>query len=288
VRSRLILITAFLAFATPAFAAEPVPGDACATANAIIETGGPETSGIRHILRCDGSVWKQEMTIDASGNIGIGTASPGTALDVNGDIKNRNITSCSQLGTDSTGKIICQSVAPTSAMSLISTQTASGTASLQFTGLPSTYNTVFLNCAGLLLSADEAILVQVGAGATPTWKTSNNYSMSSIYTATAFDDSSVFNTTTNNDLTGGALFSDSATNPLSLKLYLDNIGSSSITKLATYSTAGSKDSPASSYGIYTITGMGFWKGDTNPVTAIRLITTGGNITAGTCSLYGMI
>ena len=35
-------------------------------------------------------------------------------------------------------------------MTLISTQTASASASLQFTSLPTSYNTLFLNCAGLL------------------------------------------------------------------------------------------------------------------------------------------
>jgi hypothetical protein len=283
-----LCLAALLVFAAPSFAAEPLPGNACTTLNAIVETGGSETSGVRHLLRCDGSVWKQEMTIDASGYVGIGTPSPATALDVNGDIKNRNITSCSQLGTDSTGKIICQSIAPTSAMSLISTQTASGTNSLQFTSLPSTWNTIFLSCAGLLLSADQSIRVQVGAGAGPTWNTSGRYSVSSIYTATGFTgNANTYNSTTDNDITGAALFSDSATNPLSLKMYMDNISSGSIVKVATFTSGGSKDSPASSYGNYTISGMGFWNNDTNPVTAIRLITTGGNITSGTCSLYGM-
>src|SRR5271157_2925205 len=35
-------------------------------------------------------------------------------------------------------------------MHFISTQTASSSASLQFTNLPTSYNTLFLNCAGLL------------------------------------------------------------------------------------------------------------------------------------------
>src|SRR6478609_6085231 len=38
-------------------------------------------------------------------------------------------------------------------MTLISTQTASASASLQFTNLPTSYNTLFLNCTGLLVSA---------------------------------------------------------------------------------------------------------------------------------------
>jgi hypothetical protein len=226
------------------------------------------------------------ISIDSSGNAGVGTTSPATKLDVNGDITSRNVANCTQLGTDSTGKLVCQGVAiPT--MALISTQTASSSASLQFTGLPTTYNTMLLNCAGLLLSADEGIRVQVGQGAGPTWNTTAKYSVSSIYTATGFTgNANTFNSTVENDLTGGALFTDTAS-PMSLKMYIDNISSSSIAKVATFQSSGSKDSPASSYGVYTINGMGFWNNDTNPVTAIRLITTGGTITSGTCSLYGM-
>ncbi len=67
-----------------AFAAEPVAGDACSTSNQIVVTGGPETTGVRHTLRCNGTKWVQEQTIDASGNSGFGTASPAARIDVNG------------------------------------------------------------------------------------------------------------------------------------------------------------------------------------------------------------
>lgn len=67
-----ILTAALFVFAAPAFAAEPVPGDTCSTLNYIIETGGPETSGVRHLLRCDGAHWQQEMTIDTDGVVTLG------------------------------------------------------------------------------------------------------------------------------------------------------------------------------------------------------------------------
>lgn len=79
-----ILTAAFLVLATSAFAAEPVPGDACSTLDYVVETGGPETSGIRHFLRCDGSNWQQELTIDAAGNVGIGTPTPVSPLHIEG------------------------------------------------------------------------------------------------------------------------------------------------------------------------------------------------------------
>ena len=76
-----LLIGTLLASA-PAWAAEPVPGGACATTNFIVETGGPETSGIRNILRCNGTTWQQEMTIDASGHVGIGTVTPDSQFQI--------------------------------------------------------------------------------------------------------------------------------------------------------------------------------------------------------------
>ncbi len=77
-----ILTAALFVFAAPAFAAEPAPGDVCANLNYIISTGGPETSGIHRLLRCDGTNWQLMMTIDASGHVGIGNPTPSAALDV--------------------------------------------------------------------------------------------------------------------------------------------------------------------------------------------------------------
>lgn len=204
-RTACFAATLFVLTISPA-TADPAPGDACSIANAIVQTGGPDTSGVRHVMRCDGNIWQQTVTIDAAGQVGIGTPSPTSALDVNGDIQNRNITDCTQLGTDSTGKIICLagSPPPGSGMTLIATETASGTASLQFTNIPNGYTTIFLNCAGLRLSSDSSIRVQTGVGVAPTWNTSNRYTISSVYTATNFDSGVYgFSSTSERDLTGG-------------------------------------------------------------------------------------
>jgi hypothetical protein len=63
-------------------AAEDAPGDVCATANWIETTGGPETAGVRNMLICDGAHWQEETTWLANYNVGIGTATPGSLLDI--------------------------------------------------------------------------------------------------------------------------------------------------------------------------------------------------------------
>jgi len=70
-----------------AHAQETAPGDACAAGeeNYIRQVGGPETTGVVHLMRCDGSNWQQYMTILADGNVGIGTTSPRTIFQVGED-----------------------------------------------------------------------------------------------------------------------------------------------------------------------------------------------------------
>jgi hypothetical protein len=67
-------------------------------------------------------------------------------------------------------------------MALISTQTASASASLQWTGLGSSYQYYQLNCSGLTPSTAALFEVQVGEGGTPTWETSG-YTIDMEYTA---------------------------------------------------------------------------------------------------------
>jgi hypothetical protein len=72
-------------------------------------------------------------------------------------------------------------------LTLISTQTASASASLQFTSLPTTYNTLFLNCAGIIDAAfGNNLLIRVGEGAGPTWETGAHYT--GLPTAGPFSD----------------------------------------------------------------------------------------------------
>lgn len=74
------------ALSSTARAAEPVAGDACSTANLIVTTGGPETSGVRSYLICTGGVWVLQEKVTATGSVGIGATTPAAKLHVGGEV----------------------------------------------------------------------------------------------------------------------------------------------------------------------------------------------------------
>jgi hypothetical protein len=163
---------------------------------------------------------------------------------------------------------------------LISTQTASSSASLQFTNLPTSYNTLFLNCADLLASSSSVdILVRVGEGAGPTWESGAHYSIEATFNGGGTSLTNATDITHNN---GG---SHSTTKPTAYKMYFDSVGSTGVYKMVTYQLSEYVD--ANGAGLFYIFGSSFWNNDTNAITGIEVVTDTGTITSGTCSLYGM-
>ncbi|MBW2990013.1 hypothetical protein KY358_06890 [Candidatus Woesearchaeota archaeon] len=69
-------------------------GDIC-TDTACLNSAGSWTSGIG------------DEIYRLSGNVGIGTASPGAALDIDGTVRMQDFTSCTALETDAAGNIVC-------------------------------------------------------------------------------------------------------------------------------------------------------------------------------------
>jgi hypothetical protein len=185
-------------------------------------------------------------------------------------------------GTASRWRVTGGTAGASSAIVLISTQTASNSASLQFTALPTTYNTLWLNCTGLLVSADgNYILPLIGEGAGPTWETGAHYTVNDTVNG------SIGGLTGESSTTWASLLGSTSaalsTFPISLKLYIDNVGSSSLYKNVFFEMARYKNS--STY--YTRAGSGYWNNDTNAVTGIEVTVNAGTITSGQCSLYGM-
>jgi hypothetical protein len=152
----------------------------------------------------------------------------------------------------------------------------------QFFPLPTNYNTLFLNCQGMIGSSNAFLSLNVGEGGTPTWETAANYTGVSIEMNSGSSTATVGNGTA-----FGGLITPSvaiATEPISVKLYLDSVASSSVHKLATYQIDNTY------YGdtfYRTKYGSTYWNSDTNPITGLQLTLTAGAFTAGTCSLYGM-
>jgi hypothetical protein len=73
----------------PAQAQETQPGSACTGGqlNTIRWSGGPETTGVVHFVRCNGTIWQQYMTVLATGNMGLGATAPAERLEVTGRIR---------------------------------------------------------------------------------------------------------------------------------------------------------------------------------------------------------
>jgi hypothetical protein len=74
-----------LFFAISAQAAEPAPGDACSTNGLRVMTGGPEDAS-GDFLVCNGTVWKNFIDYDTSGNVGVKQAAPKAPLHVGGEM----------------------------------------------------------------------------------------------------------------------------------------------------------------------------------------------------------
>ena len=172
-------------------------------------------------------------------------------------------------------------------LALISTQTASSSSSLQFTNLPTSYNTLFLNCSGLLMNSNStAPQLLVGEGSTPTWETGAHYTVETEFFGGG-GAAGAYAATMSDLLEASACgcdYSGSTTYPTSLKTYIDNVGSSSLYKYVTTTL----DITLGGSGNYLNLYYSYWAGDTNPITGIEVVASGGGtFTSGTCSLYGM-
>jgi hypothetical protein len=164
------------------------------------------------------------------------------------------------------------------------TQLVSPAGPIQFTNLDTTDFTAWrLTCHDLTPNPSAVqMAIQVGEGAGPTWETGNNY----VYNESE-SPSGTLSTNTNGsvgsvlvgfgswDSTNGASGSFVAT--------FGNLSLSTGHKVFSYVGAYSK----SAVGQTPIWGMGEWIGDTNPITAIRVIAVGGGNFYGVCTLEGL-
>jgi hypothetical protein len=81
------IVFAVVCFASPAFALEPVPGNACSAANQWLWAGAPQNGGVLNGMFCNGSTWQSGINFQSTGNVGIGTTTPAARFDVAGPVK---------------------------------------------------------------------------------------------------------------------------------------------------------------------------------------------------------
>lgn len=87
-RLLLTLVLSLLSITVPA-QADPVPGSACTSGqtNYTSLSGGPDSGGAAHLLRCNGTSWVGLMTWNSDDNVGVGIAEPDTRFHVNGIVQ---------------------------------------------------------------------------------------------------------------------------------------------------------------------------------------------------------
>lgn len=169
-----------------------------------------------------------------------------------------------------------------SGLNLISTQTASNSAALQFTNLPTSYNRLVLSCTGIITSAARATVeLQFGEGAGPTWEAANYIYENHATGSTNYDQE--FNYSSSASYIYLADGSTDSSHPTTLQYYINDIGNTSVYK----SVVGLSTEWDTTPGHYSIYGGGSYSGDTNAITGLKLLPASGTITSGQCSLYGM-
>jgi hypothetical protein len=134
-------------------------------------------------------------------------------------------------------------------------------------------------------AASNGFDVFVGEGTgTPTWETGAHYT--DVNTELTQGSSTVSVNSSGTANSGIASIAASTTVTGSLRLSIDNVASSSITKTAIYASG-------SLYGgdslWRTKSGTSYWNNDTNAITGLEFVPFGnfGAFASGTCSLYGM-
>jgi hypothetical protein len=162
----------------------------------------------------------------------------------------------------------------------IGNQTVSAGASIAFTGL-ATYTNYQLVCTGVFPATNATTInIQVGEGGTPTWETSS-------YFYARITISSQGTTVSGNvsEASAGVLVVTGNTNTIaasaSFVAYIMNATSTNTTKMINLQVNELDGHVFPSYG------GGAYTGDTNAITAVRVIAATGNI-SGNCTLYGML
>jgi hypothetical protein len=257
-------------------------------AGTVTTTGSPASGNLAKFSGAT-SIVNADLTGDVTTSGGVATtlATSGVSAATYGDS-----THVAQIAVDAKGRITSASNVAVSggggsgALTLISTLTASSSASLAWTGLTITnLNDYRVVCRTILpATTGVKIWVQLGEGGTPTWETSGYnwggaaYSTGGSVTGEGATNDSGF------DLTISLTMSNGGTIGASAKVDLIGLAAGqrhimTHDSLFAYSSDNTLFIPGKATGDYTT--------DTNAITAIRVIASSGNLASGTCSLYSI-
>lgn len=209
------------------------------------------------------------QTGDTTGNLVLQTGStPTTAMTINS----------SQIVNFANAPTIGGSPLPSGAVTLISTQTASSSLSVSWTGLTG-YNKYLLIASGITFSGNDYLVLEFGTGATPTYLTSGYYNS---MTAVDIGATSTVNSYRISNYINAMLSSpNQSLLKTNCECYIFGMTDSDNTSIS-FQSNGVTSVPA--YGSYvgqsTLT-------NTTVKTAIRASGGSGNTFTGTLSLYGI-
>jgi hypothetical protein len=233
-------------------------------------------------------------------HIATGTTAQRPATPVEGDIR-RNTTTGDWEGYDGSTwnefaeqaqvatDIAAADVIVTAAFAwvFIDDQDASSSATIEFTGLGSTYDAYVLRFSNVKPATDDTdLVVQVGTGATPTWVTgANDYTYASRYQASAGGAELGDATHTGIVMTGGAGTGQGVGNAagenISGELHFDNPEATDFHNMrfhTTWTNAGGAMNSGVGGGRYNTAAA---------ITAVRFAFSSGNIASGHFVLYGL-
>lgn len=171
----------------------------------------------------------------------------------------------------------------TKAMVLISTGTASSSATIDFTGLSSTYAAYYIDFYDLIPQTDTANLtVRMGTGAGPSWDSSGIYNYEIVYDSSAASNGFV------QAASGTSILILSSTGSSA-----NETGNGHITFFNPSSTAGYKHLAFATAFTNSVPSTLFYNGSghylsATAVTGIRFLMSSGNIASGVFKLYGVL
>jgi len=222
------------------------------------------------------------QTGDTTGSLVLQTgATPTTAMTI----------SSSQIVNFANAPTIGGSAFPSGAMTLISTQTAAGTAYLQWTGLSGydKYQIVLNNISHTAFHVSAGLILQIGTGATPTWITSGYQWVAVCHLTNASTSVSIYNSNSDTSWSIGAQASGQPSGGTGAGVIgsLQIAGCSGSTSLRSFS--GIAQSYNSSTPVYEQDVSTGTSASATPITAIRISFADTSVAIGTGSatLYGI-